>query len=348
LKVEQLQYLGDTIHDGRICIFRIGSMGDTVVALPCFHAIRRAFGSAHITLLTNFPISAKAAPMLAVLGSDSGFVDDVLNYTIGLSNPLEALRLVMRLRARRSSTLVYMRSGPTPKMLLRDKIFFRLAGFRRILCMPTSKDQRLPRINPHTDEVEPEASRLARCFATLEAIDLVDPANWDLLLNDGERSEGNRLAERLPHPFLAINTGGKEASKDWGFNRWATFLKHFQNRSNLRGLAIVGAEADQQRAQALLQVWGDGAVNFCAGPSPRVVAALLSHAHLFVGHDSGPLHLAQCVGTPALGLYGSHNRPKEWHPLGFHVHVIHDLRGMAAIRVECVLEQALALMGQHT
>jgi hypothetical protein len=63
----------------RICIFRIGSVGDTVVALPCFHAIRREYWSAHLALPTNLTVSAKAALMLFVLGSDSGFINDVLN-----------------------------------------------------------------------------------------------------------------------------------------------------------------------------------------------------------------------------------------------------------------------------
>ena len=41
-------------------------MGDTIVALPCFHAVRKAYPSADITLLTNFPFP-KAAPMFELL-----------------------------------------------------------------------------------------------------------------------------------------------------------------------------------------------------------------------------------------------------------------------------------------
>lgn len=44
----------------RICIYRNGFIGDTVVALPAMHAIRSAYPRAHLTLLTspvegNFP-----------------------------------------------------------------------------------------------------------------------------------------------------------------------------------------------------------------------------------------------------------------------------------------------------
>src|SRR5271166_1912168 len=37
----------------RICIYRIGFIGDTVVALPAMHAIRTAYPRAHLTLLTS-------------------------------------------------------------------------------------------------------------------------------------------------------------------------------------------------------------------------------------------------------------------------------------------------------
>jgi heptosyltransferase III len=327
-----------------IVVFRVGSIGDTVVALPCFHAIRRAFPLAHITLLTNFPISAKAAPMLSVLGTESGFVDDVIRYPIQLRNPVEALRLLLRLRALKSSTLIYMRSNPTRGMIKRESLFFRGAGFRRILCVPINEDFRLPRVYGNNQEVETEASRLARCFASLGPIALNDPAYWDLRFTEAEIRAGDRLAASLPNPFLVIHTGGKETSKDWGFDRWVLFLRQFKQRSGVAGLAVVGAQDDYSRASSLVQVWGNGAVNLCGGPSPREVAALLAKAQLFIGHDSGPLHLTQCVRTPALGLFGSYNRPKQWHPIGSHVHVIHELRGMDAITVESVLQQALTIL----
>ncbi len=324
----------------RIVVFRIGSIGDTVVALPGFHAVRQAFPDAHITLLTNVPTSSKAAPLMMVLGHDSGFIDDVIDYPGGLSNPLEAARLALQLRRIRADTLVYMMPVRSIKSLRRDALFFRLAGMRRILCMPENEDLRFSRVDPETGVVEPEAERLARCLAPLAEINLEDSAMWDPLLNDAERAEGARLADEVPRPFLAINTGGKVAPKDWGFDRWAALLTQFRDRTSAPGLMIVGATDDANRAAALIEVWGEGGVSLCGGATPRESAAALSHARLFLGHDSGPLHLAQCVGTPALGLFGDYNRPVQWHPIGKHVTVLHELHGIDAITVDQVLNRA--------
>lgn len=327
-----------------IVVFRLGTIGDTVIALPCFHALRRAFPSAHIVLLTNIPISAEAAPVLTVLGANTGFIDSVIEYSIHLRNPIECARLVFRLWSLNTDTLIYMRESPDRAIIMRDLIFFRILGFRHLLCVPKIDRSSRRYASGIAKEEEPEASRLARSFSSLGLINLEDPSYWDLLITEGEWKIADQLAASLPNSFIVINTGGKEVSKDWGFERWALFLRRFKHSSGVEGLAIVGGEADYSRASSLAQVWGKGSLNCCGGLTPREVAALLAKAKLFIGHDSGPLHLTQCVRTPALGLFGSFNKPRRWHPLGSHVRVIQELLGMEAITVDKVLQESLSIL----
>jgi ADP-heptose:LPS heptosyltransferase len=56
----------------------------------------------------------------------------------------------------------------------------------------------------------------------------------------------------------------------------------------------IGAVAEQMRAPA---------VNLCDRLSLPGLAGLLSRAALFVGNDSGPMHLALAVGARAVGLF---------------------------------------------
>jgi len=81
----------------RVLIYRLGSLGDTVVALPCFHLIARAFPDAERRLLTNFPIHAKAPPSEAILGG-SGLVHGYMRYTVGTRHIGELLSLVWNIR----------------------------------------------------------------------------------------------------------------------------------------------------------------------------------------------------------------------------------------------------------
>ena len=324
-----------------ILIFRIGSIGDTVIALPCFHLIRRKFPNAKISLLTNIP-NSKQSPVIDVLGKNSEFVDEVIDYPSRLSNPIEAVRLIFKLRQYRHKTMVYLMPSRTSFQLMRDKIFFKFVGIENILIMPNGEDQRRTRIDPQTMIVEPEVKRLIRCIRPLGEINIRDKDQWNLKLSPSESEIGKCLVERLPLPFLAIHTGGihmqRKNEKDWGYERWSELIEQFKEESKFPGLLIVGSNDDQARGQSLAKIWGDGGISICGKSSPRETAAALSNASLFCGHDSGPLHLAQSVGIPTIGLFGNFNRPNEWHPIGSHVSVIHEPKGMNKITVSQVLE----------
>ncbi len=69
-----------------ILIYRLGSLGDTVVALPALKLVARAFPDAERWMLTNFSTSAKAAPMAAVLAG-MGLVHGYIEYPIGMRSP---------------------------------------------------------------------------------------------------------------------------------------------------------------------------------------------------------------------------------------------------------------------
>ena len=75
-----------------VVIYRLGSLGDTIVALPCFHQIARSYPDARRILLTNVPVSTKAAPVEAVLRG-TGIIDGVIAYPLSLRSPATLLSL---------------------------------------------------------------------------------------------------------------------------------------------------------------------------------------------------------------------------------------------------------------
>src|SRR5438045_3048362 len=91
----------------RVLVYRIGSLGDTIVALPCFHLLERLYPNAERTLLTNFPIHVKA-PAAASLLDGSNLIHGYMRYTIGTRNPRELLRLALEIRRFKPDVLVYM------------------------------------------------------------------------------------------------------------------------------------------------------------------------------------------------------------------------------------------------
>ncbi|HTJ29123.1 MAG TPA: hypothetical protein VL346_01395, partial [Acidobacteriaceae bacterium] len=103
----------------RVLIYRLGSLGDTAVAIPCFHLIERAYPNAERRLLTNFPIHAKAPASAAVLG-DSGLVHGYMRYTVGTRSPRELFRLAREIRQFKPEVLIYLMPVRSLSAVARD------------------------------------------------------------------------------------------------------------------------------------------------------------------------------------------------------------------------------------
>jgi len=318
-----------------VLIFRIGSLGDTIVALPCFHRIAQAFPDSRRLVVSDLPASRKAAPVESVLG-ESGLIDGVIYFPPPPRRLRDLLALRAQIRATGAKKLVYVADrglGAT----LRDLVFFYGCGIRRVIGAPLSRGLRKLRVDPATGDTEREAERLVRCLAPLGPIDLDDPAAWDLRLQPAEiRAADMALAALRGQPFIALSTGGRQRGKDWGERNWSALLQMLGARRPDLAFVFVGSADELERAAMLSARCNLPSLNLCGRLAPRESAAAISRAMLFVGHDSGPLHLAAAVGVPCVGLFGPFNMPKWWHPMGAQHHIIHNMRDVAEIATQDV------------
>jgi heptosyltransferase-2 len=107
-----------------------------------------------------------------------------------------------------------------------------------------------------------------------------------------------------PRPWIVLGLGGSHPDKDWPTAYWAEFLGALRALTN-GTVFLIGGPAHVARAQTLIaDMAGANGVNAC-DLKVAESAALLRHADLFVGTDSGPLNLAAATGTEAFGLFGA-------------------------------------------
>lgn len=327
----------------RIVIYRLGSLGDTVVALPCFHKVAQVWPNAERIVLTNFPVSSKAAPLETIL-RDGGLIDAAIVYPVGTRSPHRLWTLAKQLRSLRAEALVYLTPARGLPNAFRDWAFFKLCGFKRVVGIPLTDDlqncRKLDSPVPGGPPIEErECERLARCLYELGPIDLDDPDVWDLHLTENELLAGaSVLTPLLSSQYFAINMGGKAKEKDWGLSNWRALLKVLTDRYPRAGLLVIGAAEDSERAQELAAAWKGPWVDACGRLSPRESAAAMRQAAAFIGHDSGPLHLAAATGVSCVGLFGNFNQPQRWHPRGRQHRIIHRMSGLDTISVADVME----------
>ena len=127
----------------RVLIYRLGSLGDTVVALPCFHQIARAYPDAERCLLTNLPVHSKAPGAYSVL-EGSGLVHDFMGYPIAMRGLREVITLQRQIRAYRAQVLVYLTPRRVAGEVVRDAAFFHLCGIPEIVGLPIPLEMPAP------------------------------------------------------------------------------------------------------------------------------------------------------------------------------------------------------------
>jgi heptosyltransferase III len=323
----------------RVLIYRLGSLGDTVVSLPCLHQLARAFPNAERRLLTNIPVHAKAAAAAKILGN-SGLIHGYIDYPVGMRRPAEVLAVYAAIRDFRPQVLIYLSSLRGYRSAQRDKVFFRLCGVRELIGFPGSREDCERRQDPGSGDFQPEAERLAQSIRRLGPIDLEDPAYWDLLLSPAELHRAGQLLESLgTGPLLAVCLGTKVQANDWGEANWTALLTRLAQHFPAHKLLLIGAAEETAISEGAAIAWKGRSLNLCGALSPRESAAVVRSAALFLGHDSGPMHLAAAVGVPCLTIFSARNLPRIWFPYGSHHRVIYHRTDCAGCGLETCIEE---------
>lgn len=319
-----------------------------MVALPALRLIRRSFPEAGITILTNTPVSGKAAPLEAVL-EGSGLYQDTLHYPIGLRDPSALLELIRMIREKQFSVALHLTPHRGLAKTIRDYIFFKACGISRIIGLPWT-DKLNQRGSPDTALYQHESKRLLQRTRSLGAMDLEDARSWDLGLTQPEIDAAENLLKSrgITKPYLAFSLGTKVDVNDWGIEKWKLLTARLNSANPGYAVIAIGARDEETRVTEVLDEWTGIRGNLCGLASPRVSAALLRRAQLFIGHDSGPMHLAAAVGTPCVAIFSARNLPGQWYPWGKKHTVIYHKVPCAGCALEICLERGKICMTSIT
>lgn len=308
----------------KLLIYRMGSLGDTVVALPVFHMLARVFSNAERRVLTNRPINSDAAAIQAVLG-DGGFVDGYFSYPHGTRNFGALNDLRKSIRDWSPDLVIYLNEPRGNLVQFRDIIFLKMCGAHNIIGVPATAElsKHFP-LREH-DLWEAEVSRLGRCVADIGMVDLDDAQNWSLNFTSAEEKQAQAAISNWEgrDRFIAFSIGAKIDFKSWGDNRWADLLAKISSDHPELGLVFLGGPNDGERSQIAAQGWTGPKLDLCGKLTPRESALVMRGAEVFMGHDSGPMHLAASVGTPSVCVFSTHAKPGIWFPCGLQHRILY-------------------------
>jgi heptosyltransferase-2 len=286
----------------RILVIRTGALGDFVLTLPVLGALREAYPRAHLYLAGR--------PEIASLAGDN--ITRVFDISDAAWAPFfsQGGRLPKQLTDPLRSTDLVLCYLPDEDGVFAGNL--RRAGAGRVVTA-----------SPHPPG---DGSRHAIDHLLSPLVDLGIPSPTcpvpRVVPDDSDRLEAEDIANAHgldADPSLVLHAGSGGESKRWhpeGFAAVADIVSRWSDRTVVvlegpaePGLAkkVAGLMSTQPRVLPPLPL--------------RALAALLSRAHLYLGNDSGPSHLAAAVGAPSVVLFGPTN-PRTWAPRGPVVRIV--------------------------
>lgn len=308
-----------------VAVFRIGNFGDTLVALPALRRLRQMTGRARLTLLTFRPEPQDGATVECVT-TLAGMSDRVVTYPRTIKSPNDAFALLhscAALRSVRHDTLFYLPPPQrNPRQVRRDRMFFRLCGIRRIIgpeegvaCYPRDANGRLMCVREEwrrlLDIVNLAAERSEGGGGDGEAPVLLPPNE---AVAGVVRKYLNTRGIGVSAALVGIAPGSNMASKRWPWERYREVGSALIAGAQVVPV-VVGGAAERELGDTLVRAWGCGvnaAGQFDVGGS----AELLRQCRLYVGNDTGTMHLAASVGTRCVALFSGRDSPGRWNPYG--------------------------------
>jgi heptosyltransferase-3 len=296
----------------RIGVLRVGSIGDHVIAIPVYRALRERHANDTLCLMSNIPVNGnhKLVGPAAILPPD--LFQSIYAYPAltGWRNVAEIVHLFRHLRLDR---LYYVMPKRTPAQLWRDRIALGLLVRQVVGLNRAAIEPRWP--VGDRGLYEHEADRLARAIGLPAGRAQRDPESLSLGLTAQERASIRLAAGRRSGGAVVASVGTKCEVKHWGAAKWRQLIEGLGTFGELGRLFLIGSGDEHDESEALRAVWPREAVNLCGKLSTRQSAALMAECSLFVGHDSGPMHLAAAVGIPVVAIFSSRALPGVWYPL---------------------------------
>lgn len=285
-----------------ILVIKLRYLGDVLLATPTLHALKTAHPASRVTALVNRGTEE-------ILYANP-HVDDIIPLDRG--SLIEQCRFALQIRRRRFDTVVDLTDGDRAAFLTWVSGATVRVGFN-------AEDRWTGRCYTTVVRGNEGSHRIERDLAALSPLGIKAqdhlPRIW-LSAEDDARVEQlvRDLAIPTDRPWVVIQPGARYWFKAWPTERFADLADRLTDRFDCQVL-VGGSPEEQPLTESVVKQAKSRVLNIAGRSNVRTLAALLKRSALFVGNDTGIMHIAAAIGTPVVGLFGPSN-PIEWGPRG--------------------------------
>ena len=325
----------------RICIIKPSALGDVVQNLPLLRPLRERFPHASISWVISNGLSG--------LLEGHSQIDELIPFD-RKGGARGLVRLIRTLRSQQFDLVLDLQG------LMRTGIMTWSTRAAARIGLQTSREgshRAYTAVVPGTGRDVPARLRCWRVVDALQADDAGSKRNQaasfgtaaaGIRLTSADRSFAASQLKSLPHPVIALCPGARWKTKRWPTERFAALAAR-AHREFGAGAVILGgpdeAQLGRQTSEHLAKLMPSSAIlNLAGATSLRQLAAVLEASTWVAANDSGPMHLADAVGTPVLGLFTCTSPWLSGPPLDRHELISTRMQCAAGYHKSCPLSGA--------
>jgi len=290
----------------KILVIRLSSLGDVLMSIPAVVAIRNTFSEAHISWLVEGSVSR--------LLSYQSFIDNVIEFprhtivrAFKKSDPIRGIReikiFIKKLREINYDIIADFHG------IIKSAIFSMLArgdrrlGFGKIYAKEKSHlfySETVTASNKRIHKVERNMliARHLGANGDIPQVSLTVPAEFDTYIDDFFSKAG------LTAPVFAVNPFSSSGSifKRWDLKQYEEIIKKIYDNIGAQVLILWGP-GEKKEAEHLRTMAGNRAILSCPTNVPQLFS-LLKRIDMYIGGDTGVMHLAAFAGCPMVAIFG--------------------------------------------
>ena len=271
-------------------------IGDVVLALPALQALRDIYPKTRITVITKFPTGQ-------LLSNHKAVIDTVLQFPKNKEDGyIKQYRYAFSLRKYKFDLgIVFPNSFHAAFMLMltgaRVRIGYRTDGRQQLLThsIPVTKEEKktLYRVNYFHKILSPINSELA-------------PDHYDSKWTNSRMVSKNILRvvgldrEDL---FITIHPGASKIERAWHADRFGILCQNLIKSYPVK-IILLGTCEEKFLLEKISSFCSSENITIIIKLNIAEISKLLKVSELFIGNDSGLLHLASLSGTPVVGIFG--------------------------------------------
>ena len=280
----------------RVLIVLPGALGDVIRALPLLGRLRRGLPAAHLAWAVEPP----SAPLLVNQPWLHPWLDEV--HVFERRRGIQAVPPFLR-AVRRGAYGVALDLGRGIKSAIVARVSG--AGLRVGFARADAREGSWLFANRHLPAQGTSRSKLDQFLAFGDALELPSaPVEFGLGPTPTEVREAEAFTSGLKGPLIAACVGSSCPSRRWFPEESAAVLRTLRARFKTSAV-LVGTGADGSFARAVAAASDGGVRDLTGRTTLRQLLAVLARVQLAFGPDSGALHLAAALGTPAVSLWGA-------------------------------------------